>query len=365
MPSLAADIVSSTLVALGAEAWVSKSSWRTQRLLVLCWHGLSNEDEHVWRPGLYISPQLFRRRLEILAELGCSVLSLDDALKRLWAGDLPPRSVVITFDDGFNDFATKAVPMLREFGFPATVYLTTYHVDDPHPLFNLIVSYALWKSSGRGRRLPNGTPIGNRKEAELAAQSVVRQAAAEGLSPAEKNARARELTGSLGLDYDELCGRRMLCLMTADQVRDAAKSNVAVEAHTHRHRTPDDLDLMVRELRDNISCIQQITGRRPAHFCYPSGVFNERYFPLLEQEGFLSAATCEHGLATRRGHPYMIPRWLDKQKQTENSYRWWLSGLRPFIERPALSTMRNLTFFQSPKMLANISRNRLQKDYRG
>ena len=68
--SLAANTVFFTLAALGAEKWVGDSSWRRQRLLVLCWHGISNEDEHLWRPGLYITPELFRRRLEILAELG-------------------------------------------------------------------------------------------------------------------------------------------------------------------------------------------------------------------------------------------------------------------------------------------------------
>ena len=366
MSSLAADAVFSTLTALGAEAWIGNSSWRTQRLLVLCWHGLSNEDEHLWRPGLYITPELFHRRLEILNELGCSVLSLDDALARLWSGDLPPRSVVITFDDGFNDFAAHGVPILKEFGFPATLYLTTYHVDDQHPLYNLAVSYLLWKSHGPGRQLPDGTPIGNPVEAELAAHTMVRDAIAQGLSTTEKDDRARELAGFLGHDYDDLCRRRMLCLMTPEQVRSASSSGISIEAHTHRHRTPDDLDLMTRELRDNITRIEQITGRRPLHFCYPSGVFNTSYFPLLEQEGFRSATTCERALATRKGHPYMIPRWLDKQNPTENQYRGWLAGLRPLVERsPGVLTMRYWTTSR-PEPPAEISEIRpLQKNYRG
>jgi peptidoglycan/xylan/chitin deacetylase (PgdA/CDA1 family) len=344
MPSRAKDAVFSTLAALGAETWVGDSSWRTQRLLVLCWHGLSNGDEHLWRPGLYITPQLFRRRLEVLKELGCSVLSLEDGLARLWAGDLPPLSVVLTFDDGFHDFSANALPILKEFGFPATLYLTTYHVDDQRPLYNLTVSYLLWKSARAGRRLPYGVPIGNHVEAELAAQTMVRDAIAEGLSTAEKDQRARELADVLGHDYDELRRRRMLCLMTTDQVREASLSGIAVEAHTHRHRTPDDLSLMTRELRDNITRIQQITGRRPAHFCYPNGVFNANYFPLLEQEGFRSATTCERALATRKGHRYMIPRWLDKQKHTESHYRGWLLGMRPLMERsPGLLNMRYWT----------------------
>jgi len=136
-------------------------------------------------------------------------------------------------------------------------------------------------------------------------------------------------------------------LMSPDQVREASTSGVAIEAHTHRHRTPGDLDLMTRELRDNIARIERITGRRPAHFCYPSGVVNPKFFPLLEQEGFRSATTCEHALATRQGHRYMIPRWLDKQKYTESLYRGWLSGLRPLVERsPGVSHMR---YWVSPR----------------
>jgi peptidoglycan/xylan/chitin deacetylase (PgdA/CDA1 family) len=363
MSSRVADAAFSTLAAFGLEAWVGNSSWRTQRLLVLCWHGLSNEDEHLWRPGLYITPQLFRRRLEILSELGCTVLSLDDALIRLWAGDLPPRSVVITFDDGFNDFAAHALPILREFGFPATLYLTTYHVDDQYPLYNLAVSYLLWKSAGPGRRLPGGASIANRVEAELAAQAMVREAFKDGLSTAEKNDRARELAGFLGHDYDELCRRRMLCLMTADQVRNASSSGVAVEAHTHRHRSPDDLDLMTRELRDNITHIQQITGRRPAHFCYPDGVYNANYFPLLEQEGFRSATSCERALATRKGHPYMIPRWLDNQMHTESHFKGWLLGLRPLLERsPGALSMRYWTTSRTARPQPIPEIRPLQKD---
>ena len=334
MSLLATDAVFSTFAALGAETLVGNSSWRTQRLLVLCWHGVSNEDEHLWRSGLYIAPQLFRRRLEILAELGYSVLSLEDALTRLWAGDLPPRSVVITFDDGFHDFAAHAVPILREFGFPATIYLTTYHVDDQHPLYNLMVSYLLWKSHAPGRRLPDGAPIGDPVEAELAAQIMVRDAVREGLTTAEKDDRARELAGFLGHDYDDLCRRRILHLMTPDQVSEVASScDVTVEAHTHRHRTPDDPDLMTRELRDNVTRIEQMTGRRPVHFCYPSGVFKSNYFPLLEEAGFRSATTCERALATREGHRYLIPRWLDEQKHGEGHYKGWLSGLRPLVRR--------------------------------
>lgn len=67
----------------------------------------------------------FRRQLEMLAEH--DVLSLDAALDRLEAGDASP-SVVLTFDDGFEDVYRNAWPLLRERGLPFTIYLATAYM---------------------------------------------------------------------------------------------------------------------------------------------------------------------------------------------------------------------------------------------
>src|SRR5271166_1102193 len=123
---------------------------RRNTLLILCYHGISLADEHEWEGGLYITPALFRHRLEVLRNLNTNVLPLGEGLERLQAGTLPPRSVVLTFDDGFYDFHRHAVPLLREFGFPCTIYLTTYYCDYKLPIFNLMASYLLWKSGRAG-----------------------------------------------------------------------------------------------------------------------------------------------------------------------------------------------------------------------
>src|SRR6478736_9091008 len=78
---------------------VSDSKWRRNRLLILCYHGISRYDEHVWRPSLYMHPEVLRQRLEVLKQGRYNVLRLGEALQRLQTGDLPPRSLAITFDD--------------------------------------------------------------------------------------------------------------------------------------------------------------------------------------------------------------------------------------------------------------------------
>src|SRR5437588_360861 len=92
----------------GVYSALKRSSWRTQRLLILGYHGIALKDEHRWRPGLFMPSDLFVSRMELISQMGCTVLPLDEALNRLQAKSLPPASVVITFDDGFYNFYSRA-----------------------------------------------------------------------------------------------------------------------------------------------------------------------------------------------------------------------------------------------------------------
>src|ERR1039458_1036468 len=146
----------SVLRGCGIFKWVMNSHWRHERLLILCYHGTSLEDEHLWRPRLYIQPQKLEQRLESLKEGHFSVLPLGEALQRLRAGTLPARSVALTFYRGTYDFLRQAYPLLKHYGFPVTVYQTTYYTSVERPVFNLICSYMLWTRRGEGNAKGGG-----------------------------------------------------------------------------------------------------------------------------------------------------------------------------------------------------------------
>ena len=93
------------------------SEWSGLR--VLCYHRTSPA-----RDVLSVHPDLFRRQLEYALGSGARPVRLADAL-RDGVTERPGRSFCVTFDDGYEDTLTAALPILRDLSIPATVYVPT------------------------------------------------------------------------------------------------------------------------------------------------------------------------------------------------------------------------------------------------
>jgi peptidoglycan/xylan/chitin deacetylase (PgdA/CDA1 family) len=321
----------------------NSAGWRGQRLLILCYHGISLSDEHEWNPGLYVTRDLFERRLKMLRDGNYRVLPLAEALELLREQKLPPRSVALTFDDGTGDFHELAYPLLRDFGFPVTVYLATFYSRFRAPVFDTLCSYLLWK--GRGRRIDGTGLVAEGGEIEVPGgpgfawqapyPRIYRHVREAKLSAGEKDALARELARRLGIDDEPIRTRRMFYVMSPEQVAEVARNGVDIQLHTHRHRTPHDRELFAREIRDNAREIHQITGSHPEHFCYPSGDYTPEFFPWLRELGVKSATTCDTGFATSQSNQLCLPRLLDIQTLSDIEFEGWLTGASAWLpQRP-------------------------------
>ena len=90
---------------------------------ILAYHSvadLNNKQYDRW----CVSPHRFNQQMSVLADKNYTVLTTSGLVDRLQAGTpLTDRCVVLTFDDGLEDFLTGAVPILKSFGFPATLYV--------------------------------------------------------------------------------------------------------------------------------------------------------------------------------------------------------------------------------------------------
>jgi len=113
---------------------------------ILMYHSVSDNLFGKSHPYYQIntSPRIFAKQMKWLHEGGYRTLSLPELRAGLESGNIPPRAVVITFDDGYRDFYTDAFPSLRRYGFTATVFLATSRIQDA-PVRMEGVDYLTWQ----------------------------------------------------------------------------------------------------------------------------------------------------------------------------------------------------------------------------
>jgi peptidoglycan/xylan/chitin deacetylase (PgdA/CDA1 family) len=322
---------------VGAYSALRRSKWRTERLLILGYHGVSLQDECQWRPGLFMPPDVFAQRMEAISSLGCTVLGLDEAITRLQERSLPPLSVVITFDDGFHNFYAAAYPVLKRYGFPATVYQTTFYSEWNKPIFNLMCPYLLWKASGKviESRGITGQPgifdLRTEEGQKSASAEIMGFARSNGFSREQKQDLLRKVADAFGVNFQEISDQRVFTLMSRDELTQMVRNGVDIELHTHRHRVPKEKHLFMKELQDNQTFLSGIGAPTGKHFTYPCGVYREELFPWLAEFGVRSATTCDSGLVDSRSNIMQLPRFVDTPGVSPLEFEAWVCGLRQFL----------------------------------
>lgn len=106
------------------------SSLQSRRIPVLLYHGIAGESsQEVAR--FTLPPKVFGDHMRHLADEGYTSMTVSAYLPLLTNGaPFPERPVLITFDDGFRNFLTEALPILERHGLSATLYVTTGFMGD-------------------------------------------------------------------------------------------------------------------------------------------------------------------------------------------------------------------------------------------
>lgn len=307
----------------------------SDRLRILAYHGI-NTTSPQFGNFLFMSAEKFADRMALLSKWGYPVISLDDAWPPTTAQPWPPGATVITIDDGWQSTYQYMAPILRRHGFPATIYLTTYYCVNQLPVAEVALSYALSLPHQEIRlEVPDYAfgPFILSDDAERArAKTAAKLKLKEISSEQARQQFVQQIYQVVGLDFGSLQENRNFHLMNTAEVQDTANSNLTFEMHTHRHSIAYAGKLTLREeLTDNAALIEEVTGRRPRHFCYPDGLVDECADEALREFNVISATTTRMGIV-RPGTPdYSLPRIMDGEDISSLEFEAELSGFMQLV----------------------------------
>ena len=304
-------------------------------VMIVGWHGVSLEREHERFASLFVSPASMRSRLAFLKK-HYSVIDLDELGRQHVSGQFEPRQIVLTFDDGFENFAAAAVPLLREFGMTATNYIVSEYLDTRSPNHRMVVRDLVRLAPRRDQpvMLPGGTSVAAGAGVGAFETAALKEFDALERSTAIRARYVESLAGALGVDLVALLDARVWHCMAPDTVRALAREGFAMQLHTHSHfNVVDHAEIAGEQVRLCRAAVERTTGLPAPHFCYPSGRWTRSIWPALEREGVRTATTTRAGPNFPSTPLLALRRLMNGEDRTQLEFEFELSNLRWLLAR--------------------------------
>lgn len=244
------------------------------------------------------------------------VAALRDAGRRL-----PRRAVVVTFDDGYDDNHDVALPILREFGVPATFFVSTGHIDSGATYAFDWAAHAVLRAPDGPLRVPAlGIDLaldGDRAARRLLVARVLDRVKA--LPGAAQEAALAQLRDACGLGPAGAAADSRP--MRWDQVRALHAAGMEIGSHGTHHRMLAKLDAdgIRAELAQSRDAIARELGVPPVSLAYPVGgrdAFDDRVVRTARELGFRIACSYLPGLNPARGEDWFALRRIAVERET-------------------------------------------------
>lgn len=252
------------------------------------------------------------RFAEILGWIGRAfdVLPLDQAVVALQAGRLPPRALAITFDDGYADNYTVALPVLQRFGMHATFFVASGFLNGGR-MWNDTVIEAIRACRATEVDL---SPLGFGRY-DLSSPAA-RRRAIDRLLPPIKYLAPEERLACVGR-IAERCEAVLPddLMMTSSQLRALHDVGMAIGGHTRSHpilaRLAD--DEARAEIEGGKADLQAMLGSELSLFAYPNGKPGADYLAchagMVRNAGYAAAVTTAPGAARQGSDVFQLPRF--------------------------------------------------------
>jgi peptidoglycan/xylan/chitin deacetylase (PgdA/CDA1 family)/glycosyltransferase involved in cell wall biosynthesis len=277
---------------------------------ILAYHRIAEltPDSH----ALCTPPDVFREHMAYIRR-ECCPMGLDELVDAAASGRIPERAVAVTLDDGYLDALMTASPILSGLDVPATFFVNTDRLDEPHErwwdilerifLCEAIPPMLLLEVDGQDVRIPTATAL-ERAEALKSLNET-----AWPLDACARAALTRDVLAWSGVHGSARTSHRVL---TGEEVRAlASRPGHAVGAHTVHHLalTTQPVETKRKEIGENKIALERLLGQ-PVHlFSYPYGDFDADMLAIVGGAGFRAAVTVQAGRVLAGTNRLLFPRY--------------------------------------------------------
>jgi peptidoglycan/xylan/chitin deacetylase (PgdA/CDA1 family) len=272
------------------------------------------------------------------------VLTLDEVVDHMERRrPLPPRSVTLTFDDGYLDNYELALPILVKHRVPATIYLVSSTLTARKPVWTATLRYAFVSTKLMHATLPDahgaetawGLEDAGRRDRAIRHYTNVLNV----LSLARRDEMLAELLDRLRI---ETAPDARAWFLSPAQVREMMRHGVAFGAHTVTHPNLPGIDRLEaeREITESKAALEAALGVRVVHFSYPnSGAIyphvDDEIEAAVRRAGFRSAVTSVRGRLTEHANTFRINRiGVNRARSGPPEFSIWLERNRLFAPAP-------------------------------
>lgn len=314
-----------------AASWLSPSG-RRGRLSVLIYHRVLPQADPML-PG-EVDSESFEWQMALMAER-FNVLPLRDACRRLITGRLPPRAAAITFDDGYSDNLTVAVPILKRYGLQATFFVATGFLDGGR-MWNDTVIEGVRRAEGPVLDLKKPGlgrwRIETQRERNRAMQELILKLRHLEFNERLKKIQALEAHLGSSLPND--------LMLTTSQLRRLADAGMDIGAHTVHHPILTRLDdeRARQEIAGSKEMLEAVIDRPVELFAFPNGKptvdYDQRHVRMARDAGFVAAFSTQWGAARGGSDVYQLPRFTPWHRSPTRfhaallkNYFWKADGL--------------------------------------
>ena len=278
------------------------------RLSILIFHRVLPETDPLFPSEATV--ETFDAQMGLLKSV-FNVLPLTEAVSRLKAGTLPARPACITFDDGYADNYTLALPILQKHGLHATFFIATSYLNGGR-MFNDTVIESIRRSPltlldlndlGLGVH-----ELGSHAARAQAIEKILPQVKYLPLDVREDTvAQVAARSGVSGLPDD--------LMMTTSQLKALHAAGMEIGGHTHRHPILARLDHAEAqaEIAAGKAWLEETLVDRVRLFAYPNGKTGTDYLPeqaeIVQKLGFDAAVSTQRGVSTSSSDVFQLPRF--------------------------------------------------------